>query len=142
MQVMTDTRERLIDRVFISGANALSYAFLPLPQQEEEAKADRYQTERALMDTQKWRDVWEETRAAMKQLEQSMEVVGDLERAVLVEQHANICSEGVTKTLELMRDGVLQVRTRFHAADIQLTAAVEKLIADSTLTGMKIRPNN
>jgi len=48
MQVMTDTRERLIDRVFISGANALSYAFLPLPQQEEEAKRDRDQTERAL----------------------------------------------------------------------------------------------
>jgi len=46
------------------------------------------------MNAQKWRDVWEETHAAMKHLEESMKVVGDLERAELVGQHASICSEG------------------------------------------------
>ena len=91
------------------------------------------------MDNQKWRDVWEETQAAMKQLEQSMEVVVGLERAVLVEQQSSICSDGISKTLEMMRESVQQVRTRVHAADIQLTAAVETLIADSTLTGLRSR---
>ena len=89
------------------------------------------------MDTQKWRDVWEETHAAMKHLEESMRVVSDLERAELVGQHASICSEGVTKTLEMMRGSVQQVRMRMHAADIQLTAAVETLITDSIMGGLK-----
>jgi hypothetical protein len=91
------------------------------------------------MDNQRWRDVWEETRAAMKQLEQSMKVVVDLERSVLVQQQSSICADGVSRALEMMRESVQQVRTRVHAADIQLTAAVETLIADSTLTGSKTR---
>ena len=85
------------------------------------------------MNTQKWRDVWEDTRAAMKQLEESMEVVRDLERSEIVEQQASICSEGVTKTLALMRESVDQVRRHVHAADVQLTYAVEALMFDSLL---------
>ena len=70
-------------------------------------------------------------------------MVSDLERAALIGQNADICSEGVTKMLDLMRDSVQQVRTRIHAADIQLTSAVETLVADSTLEGLaKIRSVN
>ena len=85
------------------------------------------------MTKQRWQDVWEETRAAMKQLEESMKVVRDLERAGLVEQHAQICSDGITRTLASMRESVQQVRTRAHAADVQLTAAAEALMAESML---------
>ncbi len=95
------------------------------------------------MTTQKWREVWEETRTAMKHLEESMELVRGLERSALVGQHADICSEGVTKALDRMRDSVQQVRARVHAADIQLTTAVETVIADSALEELaKIRSVN
>ena len=83
------------------------------------------------MTTQKWHDVWEETRAAMKQLEESMEVVRGLEHSVMVEEHARIFSDGVTKTLALMRESVDKLRRHVHAADLQLTAAVEALTFDS-----------
>jgi len=43
----------------------------------------------------------------------------------------------VMRTLELMRDSVQHVRMRMHAADIQLTAAVETLITDSMIGGLK-----
>ena len=90
------------------------------------------------MKSQKWRDVWEETRVAMQQLEESLHVVHDLERSVLIERGASICSEGVARTLELMmRDSVQQVRTRVHAAHTQLIAAVETLSAESTLEELK-----
>jgi len=90
------------------------------------------------MNTQKWRDVWEETRAAMQQLEESVSVVRNLERSVLIERGARICSEGIARTLELMtRDSVQQVRTRVHAAHTQLIAAVETLSAESTLEELK-----
>ena len=85
------------------------------------------------MTTQRWRDVWDETRAAMKQLEESMEIVRHLERAGMAEEHARICSDGVTKPLALMRESVNQVRRRMHAADVQLTSAVDSLMADSLL---------
>jgi len=85
------------------------------------------------MTTERWRDVWDETRAAMKQLEESMEIVRDLERAGMAEEHARICSDGVTKPLALMRESVNQVRRRMHAADVQLTSAVDSLMADSLL---------
>jgi len=63
----------------------------------------------------------------------AMKVVRDLERAGLVEQHAQTCSDGITRTLALMRESVQQVRTRVHAADVQLTAAAEALMAESML---------
>ena len=83
------------------------------------------------MTTERWRDVWEETRAAMKHLEDSMEVVRGLERSGVVADRASACSDGITKTLALMRESVNQVRRHVHAADVQLTSAVESLMADS-----------
>ena len=42
---------------------------------------------------------------------------------------------GVTKTLALMRESVDQVRRHVHAADVQLSTAVEALMFDSILDG-------
>jgi hypothetical protein len=83
------------------------------------------------MTKQRWRDVWDETRAAMKQLEESMAVVRELERAGMVAEHATTCSDGIQKTLALMQESVNQVRRRMHAADVQLTTAIEALMFDS-----------
>jgi len=77
-----------------------------------------------------WRDVWDETRAAMAHLEQCIETVAEVERAVLREQQARTCSEGVTKTLALMIESALQVRTKMRATDFQLTSAVIALAAE------------
>jgi len=66
----------------------------------------------------------------MKQLEESMDVVRDLERAGMVEEHARACSDGVTKTLALMRESIDEVRRHMHAADVQLTTAVDALMFD------------
>ena len=49
-----------------------------------------------------WRDVWEETCAAMANLEQCIETVVEVERALLRQQKAHICSEGVERALALM----------------------------------------
>jgi hypothetical protein len=72
------------------------------------------------MTSLRWRDVWKETRAAIRQLEESMEIVRGLERSGLVEEHARACSYGISKTLALMCEGVAQVRRHVHAADVQL----------------------
>jgi len=55
-----------------------------------------------------WRDVWDETCAAMANLEQCIDTVLEVERAVLKEQRARICSEGVAKALALMTECVRQ----------------------------------
>ena len=83
------------------------------------------------MTTERWRDVWDETRAAMKQLEESMEVVRGLERSGMLAEQASICSDGVAKALAVMRESVDQVRRHVHAADVQLTTAVDTLMFDS-----------
>ena len=79
------------------------------------------------MDKQNWRAVWEETRATMVYLEQSLEKVHELERAALIQQQASACSEGVAKTLALMRDGLTRVRQDVHAADLNLRMAQAEL---------------
>ena len=94
------------------------------------------------MNAQKWRDVWEETHAAMKELEASMEVASGLERAALIQERASLCSDGVARTLQMMRTSVEQVRRRVHAADVQLIAAVEALMADTILEEPKTHPKN
>ena len=71
----------------------------------------------------------------MKHLEESMEVVRGLERSGLVSEHARACSDGISKTLALMCEGVDQVRRHVHAADVQLTTAVEALMFDSVTDG-------
>ena len=78
-----------------------------------------------------WRDVLEETRAAMANLEQCIDTVVEVERAVLREQHARICSEGVAKALAAMTESVRQVRAQMRATDFHLTSAVIALAAES-----------
>lgn len=56
-------------------------------------------------------------------------------RSEIVEQQAGICSDGITKTLALMRESADQVRRHVHAADVQLTTDVEALMFDSILDG-------
>ncbi|HEY2524166.1 MAG TPA: hypothetical protein VGI29_03840 [Candidatus Binataceae bacterium] len=85
------------------------------------------------MDDQKWRDVWDETRAALMALEDSAQVVSKLEREALVTLHASTLSEGITKTLEMMKGTLEEVRTQTHAADSQLGAAVDALTFDILL---------
>jgi len=71
-----------------------------------------------------WRDVWDETCAAMANLEQCIDTALEVERAVLKEQRARICSVGVAKALALMTECVRQVRTPMRGTDFQLTSAV------------------
>jgi len=78
-----------------------------------------------------WRDVWDETCAAMANLEQCIDTVLEVERAVLSEQKARICSEGVAKALALMTESVRQVRAQMRAADFQLTSAVIALAVEN-----------
>ena len=78
-----------------------------------------------------WRDVWDETCAAMANLEQCIDTVLEVERAVLKEQRARICSEGVAKALALMTECVRQVRAQMRATDFQLTSAVIALAAEN-----------
>jgi len=77
-----------------------------------------------------WRDVWEETCAAMANLEQCIETVVEVERALLRQQQAHICSEGVEKALALMTESTRQARAQMRAADFQLTSAVIVLAAE------------
>ena len=77
-----------------------------------------------------WRDVWEETSAAMAHLEQCIETVVEAERAVLREQHARICSEGVEKALALMTKSAVLARAQMRAVDFQLKSAVIALAAE------------
>ena len=85
------------------------------------------------MDNHRWRDVWDETQAAREHLEQSVQTVRQLERTALRVEQALTLSEGIKKALTLMNEGLQQVRTRTHAADVQLTAAVDALQADTLL---------
>ena len=77
-----------------------------------------------------WRDVWEETSAAMAHLEQCIETVVEAERAVLREHHARICSEGVEKALALMTESAVLARAQMRAVDFQLTSTVIALAAE------------
>ncbi len=79
------------------------------------------------MDKQNWRAVWEETRATMVYLEQSLERARELERAALIQQHASVCSEGVAKTLAAMRESIARARQDVHAAELNLRMAQAEL---------------
>jgi len=85
------------------------------------------------MDDHRWRDVWEETQAALVHLEQSVQTVRQLERTALRVEQARTLSEGIKKALTLMSEGLQQVRTQTHAADVLLTAAVDALQVDTVL---------
>ena len=85
------------------------------------------------MDDRRWREVWDETRAALEHLEQSAQIVRQLERTALCMEQSRTLSEGIKKALTLMSEGLRQVRAQTEAADIQLTAAVSALQADTVL---------
>jgi hypothetical protein len=85
------------------------------------------------MDDYRWREVWDETQAALEHLEESVQTVRALERTALHVERARTLSEGIKKALTLMSEGLQQVRAHTQAADIQLTAAVSALQADTVL---------
>ena len=74
--------------------------------------------------------MWDETCAAMAHLERCIEIVADAERAVLRQQRASVCSEGVEKALALMIESAREMRTQMRAADFQLTSAVIAFVAE------------
>ena len=79
------------------------------------------------------RDVWHETQAALDHLQQSLETVEGMERAVMVAQCSEMLHDGVKELMELMQTGVERMRLQVHAADAQLAAAAETLIMQSAL---------
>lgn len=79
------------------------------------------------MEKQNWRAVWEETRATMVYLEQSLEKARELERTALIQQRASACSDGVAKALAAMRESIARVRQDVHAADLNLRMAQAEL---------------
>jgi len=80
-----------------------------------------------------WRDVWHETQAALEHLRDSIETVQGLERTALRAQQAQMLSDRVEDVLALMEKTVAEMRSQVHAADVQLTAATEALMAESVL---------
>lgn len=83
------------------------------------------------MDQRKLRDVWHETQAVREYLEQTLENVHGIERAILLAQQADAFSDGVENILAIMRKSINQMRSRVHEVDNLLAATAKALVVHS-----------
>ena len=83
------------------------------------------------MDQRKLRDVWHETQTVREYLEQTLENVKGVERAILLAQQAEAFSDGVENVLAIMRKSIDQMRSRVREVDNLLAATAKALVVHS-----------